>query len=85
MTRLQDIPINTEMTGLGAEGNMVDAVVNELKQLMDAYLASGDTGIIDIKSMPLSAVAYERLKQRLGTGEVSATASLAGASISASL
>ncbi|MCW9013510.1 MAG: hydrogenase expression/formation protein [Gammaproteobacteria bacterium] len=78
MTRLQDIPVNTEITGLDAECNMVDAVLHELKQLLDAYLSSGETGVIDIKSMPLSATDYDSLKQRLGNGEISATASLAG-------
>ena len=57
---------------------MVEAVIQELRQLLDAWLLQGEQGVIDIKSLPLSASGYQRLKQLLGRGEVSAKAVLAG-------
>ena len=75
MTQLQDIPVNIELAG-GAD--MVDAVIHELKQLLDDYLHTGKPGVIDIKSIPMSSSDYEDLKQRLGRGEVTAKARLAG-------
>ena len=78
MTRLQDIPVYTEGTGIMDDAQMLDAVIYELKQLMDAYIASEKTGAIDIRSLPLSKMAQQKLQDKLGIGEVEAKAHLSG-------
>ena len=75
---LEDIPVYTE--SMQPPSQMVEAVLQELIQLLDAYLQDGQVGAIDIKSMPLSETDYEELKQQLGQGEITVYASLGGAS-----
>ena len=47
MTRLEDIPVYTEGMDIKDDEHMLDAVIYELKQLMDTYIASGKTGASD--------------------------------------
>jgi hydrogenase-1 operon protein HyaF len=78
MTRLQDIPVYTEDMGSQNDADMLDAIVYEIKQSMDAFIQTGKTGVIDIRSLPLSEKARHELKKKLGRGEVEAKALLAG-------
>jgi len=78
MTHLQDIPVYTEGIDGQDDAHMLEAVIHELKQLMDAYISTDKTGAIDIKSLPLSKKAYQALKQKLSKGEVEAKAKLSG-------
>lgn len=78
MTSLSDITIQTEYTSGSDEPGMLDAVLQELVRLLDIYLAHGESGAIDIRSLPLSPGDYTRLQQRLGKGEISIHARLSG-------
>lgn len=52
---------------------MIDAILNEIKVLLAGLLESGEPGVIDIKSLPrMNAGTYQRLKDILATGEVTA-------------
>ena len=78
MTRLEDIPVYTEGMDIKDDEHMLDAVIYELKQLMDTYIASGKTGAIDIRSLPISEIAHKKFQDKLGFGEVEARARLSG-------
>ena len=76
MSLLQDIPVHSAAAAVPS--NMVDAVICELEQLMESYLVTRQAGAIDIKSLPLTDDDYQQLKDRLGRGEIQATANLEG-------
>lgn len=78
MTSIGDIPVHTEFESPQDAGSMLEAIINELLQLMDNYLATGQQAAIDVKSLPLSPQDYQQLQQTLGRGEVNISARLAG-------
>lgn len=53
-------------------GNAVP-ILHEIETLLDDLVASGKTAAIDLRSLPLLPGDYEKLKEVLGQGEVSAT------------
>lgn len=79
MTSIGDIPVQMEFASAEPVDTMVQAVLNEILQLMDAYLEKGERGAIDIRSLPLSPESHQQLQQTLGRGEVQVTANLSGA------
>ncbi|GAB5605557.1 hydrogenase expression/formation C-terminal domain-containing protein [Sideroxyarcus sp. TK5] len=67
---LDDISIKVA-ADLNSVGS-VDAVLNEIATRLERFIASGETAIIDLKSLPFSPSEYEALRTALGRGEVSA-------------
>ena len=55
----------------GLSGN-ADAILHEIVALLEAYTASGQTGAIDLHSLPLTLDDYELLRITLADGEVHA-------------
>lgn len=55
----------------GLSGN-ADAILHEIVALLEAYTASGQTGAIDLHSLPLTPADYELLRATLADGEVHA-------------
>jgi hydrogenase-1 operon protein HyaF len=54
-------------------------ILHEIEALLNELVASGKTAAIDLRSLPLLAGDYARLKEILGQGEVSATLEALGA------
>ena len=71
--------IPATLAPLNADCGIGDAVLRELARLLDS-LAQDPTfaQTIDLHSLPLEDADRERLRQRLGNGEVQATFDLAG-------
>jgi len=75
---LQDIPVCSEGLNLNDESHVLDAVILQIKQLMDVFIVSEKTAAIDLRSLPLSRKIHDELKERLGVGEVEAKVKLSG-------
>ncbi len=67
---LDDISIKVaaDLNSIGS----VDALLNEIATRLERFIASGETAMIDLKSLPFSPSEYEALRTALGRGEVSA-------------
>jgi len=76
---LQDIAIKVEAAGLSSVGN-VTAILTEIACLLEKLAGNGETGLIDLKSLPFSPGEYEQLRLTLGRGEVSARLDAIGTS-----
>jgi hydrogenase-1 operon protein HyaF len=59
---------------------MAEAVLREIRAMLDHFAASGESGAIDLSGMPLTRADREALQTRLGRGEVVATLEVAGRS-----
>ena len=74
MNKLKGIPI--AIAGgddeLALSGN-ADPILHEIQSLLNDLVTSGKSASIDLRSLPLLPGDYERLKEILGQGEVSAT------------
>ena len=77
MMRLADIGVSIESGGLGAG---VTALLHEIADGVERLAADGETGAIDLGSLPLSPLDRECLHRMLGTGEVEATLKVDGLS-----
>jgi len=66
---LDDISI--KVADLHSVGS-VDALLNEIATRLARFVATGETSMIDLKSLPFSPSEYEALRTALGRGEVSA-------------
>lgn len=67
---LQDIPV---ISSDDVEaGGWVIAVISEIEELLDALIATGRGGSIDLRAMPMAPAEREQLAAFLGEGEVSA-------------
>lgn len=66
---LDDISIKVaaDLNSIGS----VDALLNEIATRLERFIASGETAMIDLKSLPFSPSEYEALRTALGRGEVS--------------
>lgn len=78
MSSIHDIPVQLSFDSTENPGAMLDAIIQELVQLLDDYIQHGAQGAIDIKSLPLSEDNHRQLKERLGKGEITVSAQLAG-------
>jgi hydrogenase-1 operon protein HyaF len=50
----------------------VDALLNEIATRLQRFIATGESSMIDLKSLPFAPEEYEGLRTALGRGEVSA-------------
>ena len=62
--------------GCGARGEAlthnVRPLLNEIRHALEKLLATGETGAIDLRSIPLAPGEEEQIEAALGTGEISA-------------
>ena len=74
MNDLKGIPIAVadDAAGLTLSGN-ADPVLHEIQSLLNDLVTAGKSASIDLRSLPLLPGDYEKLKEVLGRGEVSAT------------
>lgn len=74
MSNLKGIPIAVadDDAGLALSGN-ADPILHEVRSLLKDLVESGKSASIDLRSLPLFPGDYEKLKEVLGQGEVSAT------------
>lgn len=74
MNDLKDIPIAVvdDDADLILSGN-ADPILSEIQSLLNDLVTSGKSASIDLRSLPLLPGDYEKLKEVLGQGEVSAT------------
>jgi hydrogenase-1 operon protein HyaF len=68
---LEHIAVKLETADSFSVGN-VRALLAEIAAQLERLIASGETGVIDLKSLPFAPGEYERLRQALGQGEVTA-------------
>ena len=68
---LKDIPIYVQAEESYSVGNIL-ALLAEIAARLEKLNEHGETGMIDLNSMPLAPGEYEQLRQTLGQGEVSA-------------
>lgn len=68
---LKDIPIYTQAEEAYSVGN-IRALLAEIVARLEKLDENGETGMIDLNSLPFSPGEYEQLRQILGQGEVSA-------------
>jgi len=75
MTSLSDIPVLAPRgEPLPGESPVVSAVLNQVMELLAQFLASGTAAALDLRRVPrMDAATYQRLKDALSTGEVTAT------------
>jgi hydrogenase-1 operon protein HyaF len=76
---LKDIPIHVRAEEAYSVGN-IRALLVEIAARLEKLDADGETGMIDLNSLPLAPGEYEQLRQTLGQGEVSARIEAIGAS-----
>jgi hydrogenase-1 operon protein HyaF len=74
MNDLKGIPIAVadDAADLTLSGN-ADPILHEIRSLLSDLVTVGKSASIDLRSLPLSPGDYEKLKEVLGQGEVSAT------------
>lgn len=74
MSGLKGIPIAVAGVddALAFSGN-ADPILHEIRALLENLVDSGKSSSIDLRGLPLLPGDYEKLKQMLGEGEVSAT------------
>jgi hydrogenase-1 operon protein HyaF len=75
----QTIPIYAQAEEANSVGN-IRALLAEIAALLEKLDDNGETGMIDLNSLPLAPGEYEQLRQTLGQGEVSARIEAIGAS-----
>lgn len=59
---------------------LADAVMREIAVLLERLAETGESGAIDLRSLPMTEADRAQLKERLGTGEVSARLDVVGVS-----
>lgn len=84
MSGLKSIGVRVESTAAAAPpgglGSGVAAIAFEIADLLDRLAAAGESGVIDLRSLPMTADDRLRLRDLLGTGEVQATVAADGPS-----
>lgn len=63
------IPIHSQSDDTYSIGNL-RALLTEIAALLEKFSVNGETGMIDLNSLPLAPGEYEQLRQLLGQGEV---------------
>lgn len=76
---LKAIPIYAQTDETYSVGN-IRALLTEIAARLEKLDDHGETGMIDLNSLPLAPGEYEQLRQMLGQGEVSARIEAIGAS-----
>jgi hydrogenase-1 operon protein HyaF len=74
MSQLREFTVRVGRKQLQAINQaMIDAILKEIMTLLARFLEAGEPGVIDLKSLPrMNAATYQRLKDILATGEVTA-------------
>lgn len=67
----QTIPIFAQSNEAYSIGNL-RALLTEISALLEKLAVNGETGMIDLNSLPFAPGEYEQLRQLLGQGEVTA-------------
>jgi hydrogenase-1 operon protein HyaF len=67
---LKDIPIYAQTDETYSVGN-IRALLAEIAARLEKLADGGETGMIDLNSLPFAPGEYEQLRQTLGQGEVS--------------
>ena len=80
MSKLDEIGIRVAEDETGDSRGNARALLHEIATLLQQLLDKGETGVVDLRSIPLSAEDYHYLEQVLGEGEVSATLEALGSS-----
>jgi hydrogenase-1 operon protein HyaF len=68
---LRDIPIYAGTEEACSVGN-IRALLSEIAAFLEKLVETGETGMIDLNSLPLAPGEYEQLRQTLAQGEISA-------------
>ena len=68
---LENIAIKLVADDAFSVGN-VTALLSEISAQLEKLIATGETSLIDLKSLPFAPGEYEQLRQALGQGEVTA-------------
>lgn len=68
--QFKDIPIHTQVAESRSVGS-IRALLAEIVTHLEKLDASGESGMIDLHSLPFAPGEYEQLRQTLGQGEVS--------------
>jgi hydrogenase-1 operon protein HyaF len=76
---LENISIKVETAGVFSVGN-VNALLSEIAAGLAKIIATGETTVIDLQSLPFAPGEYEQLRQTLGQGEVTARIEAIGTS-----
>lgn len=80
MNTLEEIGIRIVEEERGDSSGNARALLHEIATMLQQLLENGETGVIDLRSMPLSAEEYHTLHEILGEGEVTATLETLGSS-----
>ncbi len=75
---LKHIPIYAQAEEAYSVGN-IRALLAEIAARLEKLASGGETGMIDLNSLPLAPGEYEQLRQTLGQGEVSSRIEAIGA------
>lgn len=76
---LDSITIHVESPDAYSVGN-VRALLAEIATLLQKLIDRGETGVIDLKSLPFAPGEYEQLRETLGQGELTARLEAIGTS-----
>ena len=79
INNLKAIPIHAQSEEAYSVGN-IRALLAEIAALLEKLASDGTTGSIDLNSLPFAPGEYERLRQTLAQGEVSARVEAIGTS-----
>lgn len=61
-----------------ATGTLAEAVLTEVAELLERFVATGETGAIDLRGLPMTDADTQRLEELLGRGEVHAQLEVVG-------
>lgn len=76
---LENIAIKVESPDAYSVGN-VRALLTEIASLLEKLIDHGESGVIDLKSLPFAPGEYEQLREMLGQGELTARLEAIGTS-----
>lgn len=79
INNLKAIPIHVQSEEAYSVGN-IRALLAEISARLEKLAGNGETGMIDLNSLPFAPGEYEQLRQTLGQGEVSARVEAIGTS-----
>ena len=81
MSGLSDISVKVESVAAFTEDTitgMADAVLREIHQYLEQLCSTGESHVIDLRSLPLTEADRRQLKDALGEGEVEITIKASG-------
>lgn len=79
--KLNEIPVAVVSGAAPGEALNAPALLQEIATLLERLADAGETGAIDLMSLPLSPADRERLEETLGEGEVAVEIEAAGKSV----